>query len=329
MMSNEYVIGIGTVGAGLWMSYNSGQKWRHIYKGGPDPESNCRALAVSPHNKGELLAASDRVGLFRSPDNGGNWEQIGDIADSDIWSIGYDPGDENRVYAGVRPGVVRSDDGGATFASLETSISPTCPIGVPRTTNVVVDPTDSNIVWASVEVDGLHRSTDGGETWGSLGDLGPGEFYNDVHGFTMRETADGSELLVSSPFGLGRSTDGGDSFEWHKFGGFEGSKFEFAYSRCVSAPWDDVIVVCVGDYIPGGIGALEISHDGGQSWTREPMPVTPNSTMYWLATHPDLPGTMVATSVFGQMYVSDDYAKNWRKLDREFSEIRSISLTPA
>ena len=69
-----------------------------------------------------------------------------------------------------------------------------------------------------------------------------------------------------------------------------------------------MVVVCVGDYVPGRIGALEISRDGGASWTREPLPVTPNSTMYWLATHPQLPGTIVATSLFGQVYVSDDHA---------------------
>lgn len=326
-MSDDYVIGIGTVGAGLWMSYNSGAKWRHIYRG-PDPESNCRALAVSPHRDGELLAANDQVGLFRSEDNGGNWEQLGGDWDSDIWSIGFDPGDDQRIFAGTRPGVSRSVDGGSTFEALDTSISDTCPIGIPRTTNVVVDSANSDIVWASVEVDGLHRSADGGDTWSSLGELGPGEFYNDVHGFTMRDTADGTELLVSSPFGFGRSTDDGASFQWHHFDPFEGSKLDVAYSRCVLAPWDDVIVVCVGDYIPGGTGALEISRDGGLSWTREQLPTKPNSTMYWLATHPDLPGTMVATSVFGQMYVTEDYAVNWRKLEREFNEIRAVSLTP-
>ena len=38
---------------------------------------------------------------------------------------------------------------------------------------------------------------------------------------------------------------------------------------------------------------------------------------------------MVATSVFGQIYVTDDGARSWRALDRQFGEIRSISLTPA
>ena len=72
------------------------------------------------------------------------------------------------------------------FHELDTSISDRCPIGVPRTTNVVVDPNDSAKVWASVEVNGLHRSLDGGETWTALGPLGPSEFHDDVHGPRVR-----------------------------------------------------------------------------------------------------------------------------------------------
>ncbi len=328
IVSDDYVIGIGTVGAGLWMSYNSGEKWRHVYRG-PDPEGNCRALAVSPHQPGDLWCTSDRVGLFRSTDNGGTWDRIGPDFDGDLWSIGFDPSDDRRIFLGTRPGISRSTDGGNTFESLTTSIRPTCPIGVPRTTNIVVDPDEPSNVWASVEVDGLHRSSDGGTSWTSLGQLGPNEFHNDVHGFAMQSTAQGTRLLIATPFGLGRSTDDGASFDWHTFDPFEGSRYDLAYSRCVLAPWDDVVVVCVGDYIPGAVGALEISRDGGETWHRESLPVTPNSTMYWLATHPDLPGTMVATSVFGQMYVSDDFARSWRKLDREFNEIRAVTLTPA
>jgi photosystem II stability/assembly factor-like uncharacterized protein len=327
-MAGDYVIGIGTVGAGLWIGYGAGERWRHIQHG-PPVEGNCRVVLADAHRPGEMWAAADRVGLFRSTDNGGRWERVGPCIDLPIWSMCLDPHDEQRIYVGTSPGLARSEDGGETFEQLATSISAECPIGVSRTTNVVVDPQDPSVVWASVEVDGLHRSDDRGETWRSLGRLGPDEFHNDVHGLTVLTTAHGSELVVTTPFGLGRSRDHGATFEWHEFDQFPGSKFGFAYSRCVRAVDDDVIVVCVGDYVPGRIGALEISRDGGVTWTREPLPVTPNSTMYWLATHPQVPGTIVATSMFGQVFVSDDHAGTWRKLDREFGEIRGLTLAPA
>jgi Sortilin, neurotensin receptor 3, len=326
-MADDYIIGIGTVGAGLWLGYAEGRKWRHVQHG-PPIESNCRALAVDPRRPGTIWAGADRIGMFRSTDHGTTWSRVGNPIGKPIWSIGLDPHDDQRLYLGTSPGIHRTKDGGESFHELTTSISAECPIGLSRTTNVVVDPTDADMVWASVEVDGLHRSADRGETWASLGQLGPDAFHNDVHGFATTPTAEGYDVLVTTPFGLGRSADRGASFGWRPFDPFPGSKLDVAYSRCVQTPWEGVVVVCVGDFVPGRIGALEISRDGGASWRRESLPLTPNSTMYWLATHPELDDTIVASSLFGQVYVSDDRAATWRKLDREFGEIRSVVVTP-
>lgn len=325
----EFTIGIGTVGWGLWLSYDSGESWRHLQKVLP-PEGNVRALAVSPHEPGHLLASADHTGLFRSTDNGFHWEPAGGPDDRDIWSLGFDPDDADRVYVGTRPGLFRSTDGGDTYHELTTSLPDQCVIGIPRTTNVVVDPVVPERLWATVEVGGVHRSDDRGDTWTDVGQIGPSEFHLDVHGFAVRPTDDGAEALVATPFGLGRSRDDGATWEWHEFEQFPGARFEFAYCRCVHTAWDDdTVIVSVGDYIPGGNGGLEVSRDGGQTFKRADLPVEPNSTMYWLATHDDLPGVIVAVSVLGQCFVSTDHAETWRALDRQFGHIRAVSLTPA
>ena len=324
----SYTIALGTVGGGLWVGYNGGEKWRQI-QGPMDPESNVRALAVDPQDSQHVVASVDGDGIYTSFDGGSRWEHAAPLADRPIWSLSFDPHDPKRMYAGTRPGVFVSDDGGASFAEMATTLSDRCAIGVPRTTNVLVDPNDSATVYASVEIDGLHRSRDRGVTWESFGSLGPSEFYNDVHGFALRSCSAGTELLVTSPFGLGRSQDEGGTWDWHEFEPFEGSKFEFAYSRCVRAPWeDDTVIVCVGDFIPGRIGAIEVSRDGGASFQRSQLPEDPKATMYWLATHEELPGVVAASSVYGQIYISDDYCESWRKLERELGEIRASVLIP-
>ena len=94
-------------------------------------------------------------------------------------------------------------------------------------------------------------------------------------------------------------------------------------------PWeDDTVIVCVGDFIPGRIGAIEVSRDGGKSFDRAQLPEDPTATMYWIATHEELPGVAMATSVYGQIYISEDYCGSWQKLDRELGEIRASVLVP-
>ncbi|MCZ6873069.1 MAG: hypothetical protein O7G88_06005 [bacterium] len=44
-------------------------------------------------------------------------------------------------------------------------IASTCSIGTPFMTRIMVDADDHHTVWAGVEIDGVFRSLDGGDTW--------------------------------------------------------------------------------------------------------------------------------------------------------------------
>jgi photosystem II stability/assembly factor-like uncharacterized protein len=333
-MAGDYTIGIGTVGAGLHFSYDGGQRWRHIYKH-INPEGNVRALQVFPDDAHHILAASDRAGLFESHDNGYLWEPLpSPITDCEIWSIGIDPVDPDRIYIGARPGGFRSTDRGRSWERMDMGLGDQCPIGVPRITNMVVDPRNHDTVWAGVEVDGVYRSDDGGDTWRHLDDVGATPFHGDIHGLAVRSggSANGGQLLIGTPFGVATSDDDGESWNWRELTGFGevGSRNEFAYCRGVFVRPDDpdTVLIGCGDYIPGQIGGIEITHDGGRTWSRAATDSIPNSTVYWMAMHPDLPGTIAAVTVFGQVYVSEDAGDTWIQLPREFGEIRSVSLSP-
>jgi photosystem II stability/assembly factor-like uncharacterized protein len=333
-MSEQFTIGIGTVGFGMWWSYDSGEKWRHIYKH-VNPESSVRAVCLDPSDHQRVLCAADRTGLFQSTDGGYRWFPLpSPITNSEIWSLAIDPSDPNRIFVGNRPGVWRSNDAGETWEELDMGLDPNCPIGISRTTNVVFDPRDPRRIWAGVEVDGVYRSDDGGDTWSHLGDVGPSPFHNDIHGLAVRprdgEGGD-AELMLGTPFGLGTSVDDGATWSWRSFGGFpKGSGNEYAYCRGVFVkPGEpDTVLVGCGDFIPGAMGGIEVSHDGGQTFTRAKLPVQANSTVYWMAMHPDVPDVVAACSIYGQIFVSRDSGDSWSKLDREFGEIRSIVIHP-
>lgn len=332
-MLDGATIGVGTVGAGAWFSFDGGDRFRHVYRH-LDPESNVRALAISPHDSATVYAAADRTGVFVSHDGGYRWEPVNtELCNEQLWSLACDPHDAERLYVGGRPGLYRSDDGGATFAPLATGLQPECPIGTPRITNVVIDPVDEKELWMGVEVDGVYHSTDGGASWEHLGPLGETQFHDDIHGLAVRRHGPDAavQLLATTPFGLATSDDRGVSWAWRAFDGFsKGSGNPYAYCRGVFVwPGDpDTLLVGCGDYIPGRVGAIEVSRDGGGSWERADLPTEPNSTVYWMATHRDLPGMIVAASIFGQVYASADTGRSWEKLEREFGEIRCVTLAP-
>ena len=298
------------------------------------PRATCGPWPSARTTRERVWAVSDRAGLFASDNRGYHWEPVNtDLPAEELWSLACDPHDDQRIFVGGRPGLYRSTDGGSHFEALPTGMGPNCPIGTPRITNVLIDPADSQQMWIGVEVDGVYHSGDGGDSWAHLGPLGESPFHDDIHGLTARRAPEGhTQLLATTPFGLATSDDAGASWSWRAFDGFDkGSGNPYAYCRGVFVwPGDpDTVFVGCGDYIPGRVGAIEISRDGGAHFERASLPVEANSTVYWMATHPDLPAMVVAATVFGQVFASADTGDTWTKLDREFGEIRSVTLAPA
>ena len=214
-MAGNYTISVGTVGGGLSVSPDGGESWNRIRDPMPS-ECNVRALATDPSNRSRIYAGTDG-GLFRSDDNGFTWSYLeSPMDDLQIWSVGVDPDDSDTVFVGTRPNAFRSRDGGRTWESLDLGVRMPCPIGIPRTTNIIVDPRDTRTVWAGIEVDGVYRSLDGGDNWTRLPDLGPDPFHGDIHGMALKPGPD-SAIYCTTPFGISTSNDEGESWELHEF----------------------------------------------------------------------------------------------------------------
>ena len=323
-MTGQYSIHIGTVGQGLWVCHDGGETW---YRGRTDDigEGTVRSLAVYPDAAERLLAGTDS-GLHRSDDNGYHWEKLDSpIEPRQIWSVAIDPNDTETIFAGTRPGAFRSRDGGASWDELPIDVADPCPIGIARTTVMVIDPNDSQRVFAGIEVDGVFKSLDGGDSWIHMPDLGEDTFQGDVH---CMARVSGRATYATSPYGLASSTDEGESWDYHFFPTHhEGDRFSYCRGVLVKADDPDTMFVGNGDGIPGSAGAIQRTTDGGHNWAAVALPEPPNSVVYWLATHRAAPDVIVGVSLFGYVYLSEDGGQNWRKLDREFGEVRSVAVT--
>ena len=339
-MAKGYSLLIGTIGQGLNVSADGGQIWAKINQ----PiwhETNVRALCVYPDNPRRVLAVADcqsvpssQVGVFRSEDGGATWENLdAPTSDLEVWSVTVDPTDPDTIFVGTRPEGFRSRDGGRTWSKLHMGVNMECPVSEPlppsppRTTCMIVDPRDNRTIWAGMEVDGVYKSLDGGDSWARLPDLGPDPFQNDIHGMALKPGAT-PVVYCTSPFGIAASHDEGESWDYHYFPEFQNSPVSYCRGLVFKADNPEIMFVGNGDVIPGTTGALQRTKNGGKSWEKVPLPVEPNSIIYGIATHKDLSNVIVAASIFGYVYVSEDGGDSWQKLQKEFGEIRSVALLP-
>ena len=323
-MTQNITICVGTVGSGAWTSTNGGESWRRVGRGLGN-ESRLYGLAVHPREPRTVFAGAED-GIYKSVDGGQSFERLDSPMNKmDVWRIAFDPTNPDTMFAGTRPAALfRSRDGGRQWQQLRVDMVEDCPnVGVPRVTALAVDPSDPRIVWAGVEVDGVRRSTDGGETWtriaGGLNDP-------DIHDVAVRQAGNAKTVLTSTPREIFASTDKGES--WQGLG--VGKHFGLPYCRGLAVRTDDpgTIFVATGDGAAGTTGAIQRSKDGGQSWEQLPLPGAPNSPIWAFATHHADPGLIVACSHYGELYATQNGGDAWRKLPREFTEIRALAWTP-
>jgi photosystem II stability/assembly factor-like uncharacterized protein len=189
-------------------------------------------------------------------------------------------------------------------------------------TGLVVDPDDHRIVWAGVEIDGVFRSLDGGDTWTHLK---TGLYDPDIHAVTIARTQP-KRLYASTARQMFVSSDLGES--WVSLDIRE--KWSLPYARGIAVKADDPACCSLGAARPrrakrGTCSAPRTSGRRGRCCRFPPSPTPP---MWGLATHPANASRIIAFSLFGEVYVTDDAGASWRKIAREFGEIRAAAWVP-
>jgi photosystem II stability/assembly factor-like uncharacterized protein len=123
---------------------------------------------------GDCHYAGTDAGLFRSRDGGGRWEPWG-LQGHVVWDLAADPHDPDALVAGTQPpAVFHSRDGGRTWRDLTAFRAvpgadrwwvPFTPPEPACARSVALDPDRAGHWWVGVEVGGLLRTQDAGQTW--------------------------------------------------------------------------------------------------------------------------------------------------------------------
>lgn len=326
-MGDKGVILVGTLGESLFRSEDGGEAWEWMgLRQGFHTDGLVRAFANVP-DKPEVVYAGTDLGLYRSEDTGRTWKPM-DSPATHVWTITVDPADSRVLFVGtgspIAPAVYRSNDAGKTWDRRPLEVSETCPnVSVPRVSAIAIDPADSANIWLSLEVDGVRHSTDGGDTWEPLNAISPNP---DVHNAMVVSNNGAKTVFIVFSDDMYTSKDNGGTWKSVDVQ----NTFPWGYIRGIAARPDnpDVVFVTAGDFIPGWIGTVMRSKDGGGTWEELSLPVQPNSTMWTISINPADSNVVYSSSMFGYLYRSDDGGDSWKKLWREFGEVYTIMCIP-
>ncbi|MGE3538445.1 MAG: WD40/YVTN/BNR-like repeat-containing protein [Candidatus Tectimicrobiota bacterium] len=314
---------------GLFRRAVDGEQWEALTNGLPS-NAEVRAIAIHPDNP-QLIYAGTQDGPYRSKDGGDHWEKLPfpDLGMT-VWSMLFHPKNPQIIYLGTAPAAVyRSDDGGDSWRRLPNARQPErVPMAFDtRLIRMTIDPNNPDEIYAGVEVGGLMRSLDGGETWtdcsahlielsglphlkSRIGTDLDMEGMLDTHSLTMSAAQPGTVYLAVR-MGLFRSNDHGMTWEDMEVGRF--SPLTYARDVQVSPQDPNIMYACLSPAARSRDGSLWRSEDLGQTWARFDHGIKANSTMMSVGLHPRDPQQVYCVSRSGQVFGTQDGGASWKE----------------
>jgi len=209
------------------------------------------SVAIDPKDPKYVYATTIGNGVFRSEDGGRTFVKGGEGVSSPlVWASSVSPTERTKcggvVYVGSMPSAMwRSEDGGRTFRELESFQElPGLPEAafppIPASSMIHMIATSFNrdqTVFAGIELGGIARSSDGGETWTDTG-AGP-----DCHQLLAHPMAP-DRLYESDGGGYCESRDNGESWKLDYDGIPE--ELSYFYDMAVDPGDPDNVITTVG-----------------------------------------------------------------------------------
>ncbi len=319
----------GTVGASVWQSDDLGETWDRPFFSGLYFECRVFSLTAQPAHGAAVVAGTDQ-GIWRWLPDARRWEKLADAPGGRIiWSIAQSPHDPMVLLAGSTPAALfRSEDGGVGWSDAGVKIPEECEaVDRTRVTQILFDPIDPALVWATVEIAGVFRSHDSGRTWVKRVE---GLTSEDMHGIAVVRRNGRRRLLAATNKGLHISDDDGDHWTFRDVEPAMRTMLTpgeaWQYTRAVTAKPDGsgAIFLTNGDGPPGSTGRLLRSEDQGETWSAVSLPVDLNSTLWCVAVSRADPQLVFCCTAYGQLFRSRDGGATWSKLRRELGEIRAL-----
>ena len=311
---------------GVFQRAAKGGDWKHVLG-----DVEAFTVFVHPGNP-EAVFAGTSDGVWRSTDRGATFART-DFPDAgkQVWSFLVDSRDPRRMLAGASPiDIYRSDDGGVSWRKLATPRIATHCTGpfASRVMRLAQNPRKPDEIYAALEINGVMRSEDGGETWTdcSAGLIKLAELPHLKSKIVSDTTAEGmldghavainpaepDTAIVALRTGLFRTADRGKTWQ-----DMEMKRFSpITYGRDVkaSSAEPNTLYAALSVAAASHDGALYRSQDGGQSWQRFDK-VQVHGTIMSIGLHQSDPSQVyIGARYDGEVFGTQDGGKSWQAM---------------
>jgi photosystem II stability/assembly factor-like uncharacterized protein len=291
-------------------------------------------VALDPADPAHVYAATFDDGLLVSGDGGASWappEQGPN--EGRVMSVAVSG---SVAYAGTEPSnLYRASDGGRVWELLpalrEIPSEPQWSFP-PRpythhVSTIAPHPTNRDALFVGIELGGVMRTFDGGETWA---DHNP-QAHSDAHRLRTHSLAPDRVYEVAGQ-GIALSDDRGA--RWRRLEG--GLDRHYAWAITIDPADPDLWYVSVsrGPFAAHGAGDGEsvLLRSGPDGWSR--IDTWGNSPElrrmpYALATLPEQPGSLLVGLRGGTLLLSDDRGESWARLEVELPDVVDLTVAPA
>lgn len=307
---------------GVFRRHAGNGGWQHVLA-----DLEAFTVCVHPADASVVLAGT-ADGVWRSTDSGKKFERT-DFPDRvQIWSIAPSPADPRTLFAGGSPvSVYRSEDGGEHWTRLPAPAIPDrakMPFAC-RVMRFAPHPRNAGELYAALEVNGVMRSTDGGESWqdcsaglvrwaeqeprlrSKIVSDTENEGMLDAHAIAA-SPADPDGVVLAVRMGLFRSADHGASWQDMQAGRF--SPFTYARDIRVAPSEPNTLYACLSVAASSHDGALFRSEDLGKTWARFDE-VQPHGTLMSVALHRSDAKQVYVAARYGEVFGTTDGGETW------------------
>ena len=296
--------------------------WDHVL-----PDLETYTVNIHPTDPSVVFAGTSD-GVYRSTDRGATFQRAAFPDKTQIWSFLVDAGNRDLVYAGASPiAMYRSEDRGATWRKLPDPGMPdraVMPFAC-RVMRLAQHPSNPATIYAALEVNGVMKTTDGGESWQDcstdlvrlaqlphLKSKIVSDTYNegmlDSHAIAI-SAADPDAVILAVRMGLFRTADGGKSWQDMELGRFSNT----TYGRDIKvSPTDpSTLYAALSVAAASKDGGLYRSTDKGETWSRFDK-VQVHGTIMSVALHnSDAKQVYLGARYDGEVFGTEDGGETW------------------